>query len=116
MRICQEPLANVRKHARASKVDINLTFEESTVKLNIRDNGIGFDTKATTKGAFGLIGMCERAGLLGGALMVRSEKSKGTLVEVEILPQIEVSVTCYRVIKAICRNKEVEAIRILIAE
>jgi signal transduction histidine kinase len=61
LRICQESLANVKKHARASKVDVNLTFEELVVKLSIRDNGIGFDTEAPTEGAFGLISMRDRA-------------------------------------------------------
>ena len=84
LRICQESLTNVRKHARASKVDINLVFEKSVVRLSIQDNGIGFDTKAPIEGAFELIGMRERARLLGGMLVVQSEKGKGTVVEIEV--------------------------------
>lgn len=84
LRICQESLANVRKHAQASEVDVNLNFEKSAVRLTIRDNGVGFDPQALPKGAFGLIGMRERARLLGGEFAVQSEKGKGTLIQTTI--------------------------------
>lgn len=84
LRICGEALTNVRKHARARKVDVNLAFEEKVVRLSVQDNGVGFDTEAPTEGAFGLIGMRERARLLGGTLVVQSKKRKGTLVETMI--------------------------------
>ena len=84
LRICQECLANVRKHAQASKVKVNLAFEESTVRLSVYDNGIGFDHETAREGAFGLISMSERARLLGGTLTVQGEVGKGTLVEVMI--------------------------------
>jgi len=82
LRICQESLANVRKHAQASHVEVNLVFEGETVRLRIHDNGIGFDPKVRSEGAFGLIDMTERARLLGGALVVQSESGKGTLIQV----------------------------------
>jgi len=84
LRICQESLANVRKHAQASQAEVNLAFEEKAVRLSIHDNGISFDPEAPTEGAFGLISMRERARLLGGTLVVQSEKRKGTLIEVTI--------------------------------
>ena len=77
-------MTNVRKHAQASEVEVNLVFEEKVVKLSVRDNGIGLDTEVKSEGAFGLIGMRERARLLGGTLAVQSEKGKGTLIEVTI--------------------------------
>ena len=84
LRICQESLNNVRKHARASEAEVNLAFEKEVVKLTIHDNGTGFDTEVPTEGAFGLIGMRERARLLRGTLAVHSEHGQGTRIEVMI--------------------------------
>ncbi|HIE16877.1 MAG TPA: HAMP domain-containing protein [Dehalococcoidia bacterium] len=89
LRICQEALTNVGKHAKASEVEVNLTFNESTVELNIRDNGVGFSPRASKsskgkRGTFGLISMRERARGLGGTFEVQSKKGKGTLVRVVI--------------------------------
>ena len=84
LRICQESLNNVRKHARASEADVNLAFEKEVVKLTIHDNGTGFDPEVPTEGAFGLIGMRERARLLRGTLAVHSEHGQGTRIEVMI--------------------------------
>jgi signal transduction histidine kinase len=81
LRICQESLANVKQHADASEVEANLVFEEDSVSLSIRDNGTGFDTEAQREGSYGLMGMRERVRLLGGALEIRSEEGRGTLVE-----------------------------------
>ena len=83
LRICQELLANVRKHAQASRVDVNLNFERSAVSLSIRDNGVGFGPRALPEGAFGLAGTGKRVRLLGGEFVVRSEKVKGTLIQVK---------------------------------
>jgi PAS domain S-box-containing protein len=82
LRICQESLANVKKHAHAKEVEANLVFEEDSVSLSVRDNGVGFDADARYEGSYGLIGMRERVRLLGGTLEVRSERGRGTLVEV----------------------------------
>jgi len=84
LRICQESLNNVRKHARASEAEVNLAFEKEVVKLTIHDNGTGFDTEVPTEGTFGLIGMRERARLLRGTLAVHSEHGQGTRIEVMI--------------------------------
>ncbi len=84
LRICQESLANVRKHAQSSQVEVNLIFERKAVRLSIHDNGIGFDPEVTADGAFGLIGISERARLLGGMLVVQSGGGKGTLIQVTI--------------------------------
>lgn len=89
LRICQESLANVKKHAKASEVEVDLAFDESTLSLSIRDNGVGFRPGAPTKTSkkrrtFGLISMQERARGLGGTFDVQTEKGKGTLVRVVI--------------------------------
>ena len=90
LRICQESLANVLKHANATQVTVTLAFHDSQVRLSIRDNGVGFDP-ATPRapdregGGFGLINMRERARLWGGEFTAQSEPGKGTLVEA-VLP------------------------------
>jgi signal transduction histidine kinase len=84
LRICQESLTNVRKHARASQVEVRLIFTGKAVTLVIRDNGRGFNTEAPAEGTFGLVGMRERTRLQGGTLVVQSEGGKGTLVDVSL--------------------------------
>lgn len=84
-RITQEALRNVNKHARASQVDVTLTFAADEVTVIIQDNGRGFDapespTAYARAGHFGLMGMQERAQLFGGNVYVKSEREKGTKV------------------------------------
>lgn len=81
LRISQEALTNVRKHAGASEVYMHLAFEKNTVRLSVRDNGRGFDTDAPAESGFGLISMRERVRLLGGTLTVQSEIGRGTMIE-----------------------------------
>ena len=88
LRICQESLTNVRRHAEATEVKVSLTFSPKAVCLSVQDNGIGFDfQKVKTLGrnrGFGLTGMEQRVRLLEGGLAVKSRKGEGTLVEVRI--------------------------------
>lgn len=89
LRICQESLANIKKHAQATEVKVNLAFDKSSVVLTIRDNGIGFKTDDNDKGegehrGFGLISMQERTRNLGGTLEVQSEEGQGTAVQIVI--------------------------------
>ncbi len=85
-RICQESLANVAKHARATSVEVVLDFEGSEIDLTIKDNGAGFalddDGKAGKSGGFGLISMRERALGQNGKFDVQSEKGGGTVIKV----------------------------------
>ncbi len=86
-RIAQEALNNVRKHAQATLAVITVEFTDSTVQLKIQDNGRGFSPPALTgdltpSGRLGLMGMYERARLLGGTLEVQSELGVGTRVTV----------------------------------
>ena len=76
LRICQEALSNVKKHAAATYVEVNLIFEGDDVNLSIYDNGIGFNTEARSERSFGITSMRERASLLGGNLGLRSEKAE----------------------------------------
>lgn len=87
-RIVQEAVTNVLKHARAENLFICLHQKDAKVSLEVRDDGIGFDTtlslnpKAT--GSWGLLNMHERAEAIGGILRVQSEKGNGTRIAVEI--------------------------------
>jgi nitrate/nitrite-specific signal transduction histidine kinase len=89
LRICQESLTNVRKHAKATEVAVSLNFSELAIEMSIGDNGVGFRPRASSgakkkRGAFGLISMRERARGLGGTFEVQSKRGKGTLVRVVI--------------------------------
>ncbi|MCK5213202.1 MAG: sensor histidine kinase, partial [Dehalococcoidia bacterium] len=84
LRICQEALANIRKHASATAAIVHLDFVKDNVELRIRDDGSGFDAASTHEGSFGLIGMSERARQCGGTTTVTSEKGKGTIVAITI--------------------------------
>ena len=87
LRICQESLANVRRHAKAGEVTVDLDYQEREVSLKIVDNGVGFDSIAQ-KGkrglSFGLIGMQQRAQQLNGQLRVSSTEGQGTTVELTV--------------------------------
>ncbi|MFI7675725.1 PAS domain S-box protein [Actinophytocola sp. NPDC049390] len=81
-RICQEALANVRKHAGASRVDIRLTSTNGGTLTEVQDNGGGFPDQVNTdpKRNFGLIEMRERAETAGGWWSVTSSREEGTTV------------------------------------
>ena len=89
LRICQEALTNVSRHAGATRVSVKMAFHPNAVHLEVRDNGKGFDLAGTRGnhepgGGFGLMGMEQRARQLGGTIIVDSEKGKGTVVEARI--------------------------------
>jgi signal transduction histidine kinase len=73
-RAAQEGLTNVRRHARASRVDVLLDFQPSEVRLEVKDNGVG---AVETAGGFGLLGIRERMQLLGGRLEISTGAGKG---------------------------------------
>ena len=76
-RAAQEGLTNVRKHARASRVDVRLDYSDpAAVSLSLQDNGLGGEPAATTSG-FGLLGLGERARQLGGHLALETTPGHG---------------------------------------
>jgi signal transduction histidine kinase len=85
-RIIQEALNNVAKHARATCVNILLDQRPDRVSVIIEDDGVGFEAEQpdSTRQRFGLIGMRERATLLGGMLDIESHPGKGTTVVARI--------------------------------
>jgi len=86
LRIAQEALMNIAKHAHASQVNLSLREEEATVCLTIRDNGMGMESwqQSNRPGSHGLTIMRERAEAFGGTLYVNSAPGEGTTVEVMI--------------------------------
>ncbi|HEV8484533.1 MAG TPA: two-component regulator propeller domain-containing protein [Blastocatellia bacterium] len=85
--IGREALINALKHARASRVLIELSFDLQQVRLRVEDDGCGFDTEAissTARGGFGLIGMRERSEQIGGELILESKLGQGTQVSVTV--------------------------------
>jgi len=81
-RIAQEALTNVARHSRATSVDVILERRGDQVVLIVEDNGVGFDQGRTSsrRPGFGLLGMKERAALVGATLQIESEPGKGTTV------------------------------------
>jgi signal transduction histidine kinase len=82
LRIVNEALTNVRKHADATLVRINAEVSEGELLVTVTDNGRGFVQEEAFDQGLGLRGMHERARLIGGSLQVRSELSGGTTIEI----------------------------------
>lgn len=83
LRCAQEALANVRKHAGASHVLVELSTDSRAAELNVTDNGVGFDHSVERAG-FGLDGMIERVALAGGDVHVTTSTGAGTAVRVRV--------------------------------
>jgi two-component system sensor histidine kinase UhpB len=88
-RIAQEALSNVARHAQAKSATLNIKFSDDEIKLEISDDGMGFvmpasPTDFAPSGHFGLLGMKERAELIGGQFEVTSQSGIGTQVSVWI--------------------------------
>lgn len=83
-RIAQEALNNVIQHAHASNVDVRLVISPSELTLRIEDNGQGFEPADVPKGHFGLVGLNERAKLLGGKMRLSSREGEGTTIHVMV--------------------------------
>jgi two-component system CheB/CheR fusion protein len=81
-RIAQEALNNSYKHAQASRVDVLLERRDSHVVLIVEDDGVGFhpDDEMETQNGLGLLGMRERAALIGGTLEIESSPNQGTTI------------------------------------
>ena len=83
-RVAQEAVGNSIRHAGARRVQITLTATPAYVRLLIEDDGRGFEPDQVTGDHFGLAGMNERIGLLGGTLHVRSAPGTGTQIEATV--------------------------------
>src|SRR3990172_260276 len=88
-RIAQESLNNVIKHSKASRADLKIIFENAEIKMEVSDNGSGFlvpksPTELAPSGHFGLLGVHERADLIGSRLEIESVLGKGTRLRVRL--------------------------------
>jgi signal transduction histidine kinase len=83
LRVCQEALANVRKHADARQVRVRLCYAGATVRLTVTDDGKGFHPGGTN-GGYGLTGMRDRVSQVGGTVEVASVPGRGTEVSAEV--------------------------------
>ena len=93
LRTTQEALANVARHASATRVVVSVSYLEDTVTLDIDDDGVGFNPTGVTSahhrelrddGGFGLIGIRERVQAAGGELIVESVPGHGTTIAVSV--------------------------------
>jgi signal transduction histidine kinase len=84
LRVVQEALTNITKHADATVVRLRAEVVGRDLVVAVADNGIGFDPSQPREGGMGLRGMEERARLMGGTLKVESEPHGGTTVEVAV--------------------------------
>lgn len=85
-RIVQEGLSNVARHAQADRVAVRLTATPSMIRIHVQDAGRGFEagSLAAQRRSTGLLGMRERAELLGGRFHLRSSPGRGTRLSIEI--------------------------------
>ena len=86
-RIIQEALTNVARHSQATTVSVRFEWRDPLLKLFIRDDGRGFRSRNLSElpsKHLGIEGMRQRAIILGGALDIKSEPNKGTLIEVQL--------------------------------
>jgi PAS domain S-box-containing protein len=86
-RIAQEAITNAVRHANATQIDIDLDYENGNLRMQVRDDGRGFDAESPQPqtAGLGLIGIKERAALVGGRAKIISSPKKGTTIEV-LLP------------------------------
>jgi len=93
LRVAQEALANVARHAGASRAGVTLSYMEDVVTLDVRDDGVGFTVPANgtgdadggqPQGGFGLIAMRQRVNRLAGQLEIESEPGAGTAVSASV--------------------------------
>jgi PAS domain S-box-containing protein len=88
-RIAQEALRNVWRHSAATSTEITVEFDTTMTRITVTDNGRGFDPPGnlgdmTKNGKLGLVGMQERAQLVGGKLIIQSQPGQGSSITVEV--------------------------------
>jgi len=80
-RVAQEALTNVVAHSQADRLQINLVYEGTLLKLLIQDNGVGFEEKSIDLDQkYGLLGMRERVEMINGNLSITSKVGSGTQI------------------------------------
>ncbi len=87
LRVGQEAITNANKHAKPTRIDVVLEFDGRTIRLAVEDDGVGFAVGSPPNGdrrSFGLVGIKERADLLGGTVEIKSAPGQGTRVVVAV--------------------------------
>jgi signal transduction histidine kinase len=79
-RIAQEAMHNAVKHARASRIDVTLSSTSTSISVEVRDDGVGFDPSQDFAGHLGLHSMRERMAVVGGTTDITSAPGQGTCV------------------------------------
>lgn len=83
-RAVQEGLTNVARHAGAQRVDIKLSWADSLCRLQLSDDGRGFDPEAVGRKSFGLLGIRERARRIGGEVVIGSRPGRGSRIDLKL--------------------------------
>jgi signal transduction histidine kinase len=84
-RILQEALTNVARHAEATLVKVDLEQDKNSILLKIKDNGLGFEIrKHSGNKTLGILGMKERAAMMGGQYDISSASGQGTTITVKV--------------------------------
>jgi NarL family two-component system sensor histidine kinase LiaS len=83
-RIVQEALSNALRHSKASRLEIRLLVTSDSIRLNVRDNGVGFDLDEVKHASYGLVSIRERVTELGGSLNIVTAPQRGTRLEIRI--------------------------------
>jgi signal transduction histidine kinase len=83
-RVCQEALANVERHASASKVTVTLTYDHPIVTMRVIDDGVGFHPDKVGDSGYGLIGLRQRAHRIHADLEISSEPGEGSSIEMRV--------------------------------
>ena len=84
LRVAQEAVANARRHSGAKRVVVTLTYQPCAVRLDVADDGVGFDPLARSGKGFGLSGMRSRIAQVGGDLVIESAPGHGAAVNATI--------------------------------
>ncbi len=82
LRVVSEALTNIARHARAQSAAVSLRLIDHSLDVEVRDDGVGFDPAQIGAGHYGLIGLRERARLIGGTLTIESVPGQGTALRV----------------------------------
>jgi len=87
-RVCQEAMSNILRHAQADSVLIQVGPKDGTLRIEIEDDGRGFDPAEAAANAerppFGLMGIRERVEMLGGRVSIDSAPGQGTRIEIDV--------------------------------
>ena len=88
-RIVQEALTNIVRHANATRADVILEKTKDGIMVIVEDDGIGFDPRKVSAEHLGLVGMQERATMLGGRITYESSPKQGSMIKLEVPWQFE---------------------------